>query len=377
MDQALSVSASSLAAPRARVELPALTSMRFFAALHVVFYHYLSPLLEGSSWLARLASHGYVGVSFFFLLSGFVLTHVYGDTAFDEGPTRHAFWRKRLARIYPIYFVAFLLYAPSVITHRLQDGSLTSWAKLAVSSLVNVLLLQAWVPGLSSAWNSPSWSISAEAFFYLLFPWLGARLCRVPSPRLALLVVWLLALLVPLVALRVGLAPPTLSARAAAAGPYLRLNPLLHLPAFAFGVLLYRAQRDQVAPAWSFPVSLVLTVCVLLIAPAHTRLAIHNGGLLPLFGVMILAACSAPSLWTRLLHTPAFRFLGDASYALYVLQAPLWVLASSKLSVLGPKLGLVAYLALLLLASAFAHSCIEQPARRWLTARTTRLGGPA
>jgi len=73
----------NLDAPRPR--LPALTSLRFFAALHVVFFHFLAfKIASSEGWLGQISSIGYVGVSFFFVLSGFILVYTYAGR--DTGP---------------------------------------------------------------------------------------------------------------------------------------------------------------------------------------------------------------------------------------------------------------------------------------------------
>jgi len=81
-----------------RPRLPALTSLRFFAALHVVFFHLLAlKILWSTGWLKQISSIGYVGVSFFFVLSGFILVYTYAG----RESTAIEFWRARFARIYP------------------------------------------------------------------------------------------------------------------------------------------------------------------------------------------------------------------------------------------------------------------------------------
>ena len=82
--------------------LKALTSARFFAALHVALYHLIHPF---KIWgiFAPVMSAGYTGVSFFFVLSGFILTYAHG-TEYEAGRgNAQKFWIARFARIYPVY----------------------------------------------------------------------------------------------------------------------------------------------------------------------------------------------------------------------------------------------------------------------------------
>src|SRR5579864_7801332 len=92
-----------------RPRLPALTSLRFFAALHVfVFHMYAMKIASTAGWTRQISSIGYVGVSFFFVLSGFILVYTYAGRQFSAAE----FWRARFARTYPAYLFSLLFTAP-------------------------------------------------------------------------------------------------------------------------------------------------------------------------------------------------------------------------------------------------------------------------
>src|SRR5438128_8931008 len=93
-----------------RPHLAALTSARFFAAFHILLFHMgaMKGLTRAPIWLQTFASIGYVSVTFFFVLSGFILVYTYGGRDFDL----RQFWRARLARVYPVYLLSLLLNAP-------------------------------------------------------------------------------------------------------------------------------------------------------------------------------------------------------------------------------------------------------------------------
>jgi len=95
--------------PTRRPDVPALTSLRFFAAALVVFFHYLPRGEADNAWWIRIINHGYVGVSFFFVLSGFILAYTGVNTDFHCRYERRAFYARRLARIYPAFLLATLL----------------------------------------------------------------------------------------------------------------------------------------------------------------------------------------------------------------------------------------------------------------------------
>lgn len=98
-----------------RPKLNTLTSLRFFAAGLVFLYHYAHGIPGAPRWFLSLNSHGFAAVTFFFVLSGFILAYSYLD---EEKPshlkgTRSAFWISRTARIYPLYLLALVIALPA------------------------------------------------------------------------------------------------------------------------------------------------------------------------------------------------------------------------------------------------------------------------
>lgn len=135
--------------------LRSLTSLRFAAAILVVVFH-LSLVAPGLGGIGRLAAAGYVGVTFFFVLSGFVLTY-----SWDIDATTSRFYRRRFARIYPVHL---LFIALAIVPW----GAAPNWGTLPT----NLLLLQAWSPddAVVRSFSGVSWSLSCELFFYAVFP---------------------------------------------------------------------------------------------------------------------------------------------------------------------------------------------------------------
>ncbi|HZZ87745.1 MAG TPA: acyltransferase, partial [Caulobacteraceae bacterium] len=146
-----------------------LTSLRFFAAAWVVVFHYW-PHLAVAGPMPALVAKGYLGVECFFVLSGFILCHVYLP-AFEAGRFKYgAFLWARIARIYPLHLatlIAMGAMAGVALAFGLSvDPNVLSWAALPA----NLTLTQAWGFAPTAGWNHPSWSISAEWFAYLSFP---------------------------------------------------------------------------------------------------------------------------------------------------------------------------------------------------------------
>ncbi len=159
----------------AQPRLASLTSLRWFAASAVFLRHSGFTLVKWAPF-TRIAAQGNSGVSFFFILSGFVL-------AWSHRPETRApvFYQRRFARIYPSYFVVAVLGVPFLIV----IGSVTSLGEV-LRALVSLTLVQAWIPSVSLALagTGVAWSLSAETFFYLLFPLLISRLTRLATSGL-------------------------------------------------------------------------------------------------------------------------------------------------------------------------------------------------
>lgn len=188
------VSRSSVSVPWSS-RLPSLTGLRFVAAFIVFFTHSVSEGVLRPGDIAPVYRYayaiGWLGVEFFFILSGFVLT-------WSERPddTKSRFWRRRFFKIYPTHLLTWCIAL-----------LLALWAGESVTSVQlfpSLFLVHTWAPNLNAqrAINVPSWSLSCEFFFYLSFPWLRALVDRIPAARLWywLLAVTAVILLLPLVA---------------------------------------------------------------------------------------------------------------------------------------------------------------------------------
>ena len=155
--------------------LPSLTALRFFAAALVALFHgSMSVTGSGADGIVRF---GYVGVTFFFVLSGFVLTWTWKP---DASPRQ--FYLRRFARVYPAHLLTAL------IALSLGLLGVISVDASPVSVPLNLSLLQSWVPDYAVTYslNGPSWSLSDEIFFYAVFPLLVGWVGRPRRPWLAL-----------------------------------------------------------------------------------------------------------------------------------------------------------------------------------------------
>ena len=376
--------------PRTVPPLPALTGLRFVAALYVVLFHTAQPLARGAPPGVRtFLAGGYVSVGLFFVLSGFILVWAYQHETLGAPAARRRFWVARLARIYPVYLLGLALSLPyflETVSLRWHDAPATGLAVGGATVASAVTLTQAWIPPAACLWNCPGWSLSAEAFFYLLFPVALVASARLSPRRLlaALAALWALMLVPP--TLYAALDPDGIgAARAASRATWLavlKFDPLLRLPEFLLGVVAGRlylhAGPSSRAAAWLWRLGPWLScgaaAAIALLLAHGDRLSfphLHNGLLAPAFVLLVVGLAAGGGPLAALLATRPLQALGEASYALYVLHLPVFLWSLHQLPFIELGLphdggGVALYLGLVTLLSLVVHQRIEQPARRWI-----------
>ncbi|MCJ2079778.1 acyltransferase family protein [Methylobacterium sp. J-090] len=361
------------AGPHPAVEpLPALTSLRFVAAAYVLAFHFTGYQVARAA-MPDAIFLGYSGVTFFFLLSGFILAYNYRRVDLSERAALVRFLRARVARVYPVYLLALAVGLPWFVAWTVKV--LPPLQTLMASSVVLAPLgLHAWVPGAACALDCPSWSVSAELFFYAVFPLLLPLVLRRPGlTALATLAAWAASTALAILAWNryapgLSLIAPTTDA-ATILAQAIKYNPLLRLPEFVAGLLLFVLWERVRLPV---PVLLAAAGAAALVLVAMVEKIpeplMHNGLTALVWAPVILAGAQVRS---GPLTAGWFVFLGRISFALYLLHAPAYGLVASLDRVLlsgrlagVPWLGVtVATLLSLALASA-VHLWIEEPARR-------------
>ena len=366
---------SALLGPPVRPRLGALTTLRFFAALHVVLFHMrVVRILDGGPWwYQNFAGIGYVGVNFFFVLSGFILVYTYAGPPLNT----QRFWQARFARIYPAYVLSLIVSAPFFFfAVRHLDLPFFAWSKqhLSVACILTVGLLQAWVPQAALTWNSVCWSLSVEAFFYGVFPLLLRWCKKLSDQRLVLWSIgcWLVSLsfsLAYVISHPDGLQKINSPETTLFWKNVLSFNPLARLPEFVIGMLacrLFLAGRRNRRFATTLVLSGLAGVAIVtMLADKIPNPVISTGLLSPAFAAIIYGLALRPR-WSSFLESPMLVLLGDASYSLYLLHSivitwafdtvpflPWWARAAGSM---GAAVG----------ASLLCYVLIEKPARRVL-----------
>ncbi len=387
-----------------REPIPALTGLRFLAALAVFIAHFGSPHLEGFPRLiTNLATSGFVGVGLFFVLSGFILTYVYEEGRALNKPVM-VFWTARFARIYPVYFFSLIFAAP-VFLPQFLPGLLSNWFHndplyLAIAKSGGFLasfisVSQAWFPTISGAWNNVAWSLSAEVFFYFTFPFVLPIAARLSTRSLAIgvLMLWISSFLAPVIYLLRTFGFSTLLERpfglwdteTVLAAKFITQFPLFRVSEFLIGIcfgLIFGRLRAG-AGSRGNSLSAMASLIILVVLGAGSRISplfLSNGLLAPAFGCLILGLALGGGPLDWFLSRKTVVLLGEASYAFYLLHyaAYFWIRAASKfippLAFLDPRavLGVTVVLGVTLFVSLWVYKVVEVPARRHLL---KRLGG--
>jgi peptidoglycan/LPS O-acetylase OafA/YrhL len=374
--------------------LKALTGLRCFAAINIVLFHFSNPQWFNFNFyfpapflahsvhvpllLAPVVNAGFISVSYFILLSGFVLGYNYNERARNGELDRKRFWEARFTRIYPIYFLSLLLSVGTLGSEYRTHTHAMFWTGVVLTPL----LLQGWVPAVSTFLNTPAWTMSAEAFYYVIFPWLARwkKPVRV-GPYIAKLAgVWVLGLVPG--ALYIAFNPDGIvHPDRWSYGPWLwalKYTPYAHIFSFIFGVML--ANLDAMIPRAS-RVRLGLGLIgfgglygILSLGPLVPYAIIHDGLLMPLFAFIVLGLAGENPL-ARALGVRPLVFVGEASYCLYLLHFNLWnmihgshVLGTLGLSRFDPWLSYVLLIALSLVALYFIEKPAQRKLREWLHA---------
>lgn len=377
-----------------RPSLKALTGVRFLAALHVVAFHYF-PREGTPEWFQRFLEGGPSSVTLFFILSGFILAYSYlgaGETVRVEP---RAFWAARFARVYPVYVLGLVLMTPPLLDFLIRAaGGFTQevlW-KLSSTGAAVFTLTQAWAPPVACVWNCPGWSLSVEAFFYLLFPLLCVPVVRAGQRGLwasaaAMLGVTAVTSFLWLLVDQWIAASPSPLLGAETWKEVAAYNPLLRLPQFLLGVVLGRLFSQRVTagqgmgPAASVQAVVAAVVALaIFVAPwAGAALAFKELALMPAFALLIWGLADGRGLLAQVLEQSWAVRLGEASYALYILHPPMGFYVRLLDHRLGPGLAtssprsfFAVYVALSILVSLAVFFWLEEPARRWLRARLSR-----
>ncbi len=336
-----------------------LTFTRFIAAMAIVVYHFgrAVPPFDHPA-LSPLLHHANLGVSYFYILSGFVMmVAYYKDNSTLILPA--AYYKNRFARIYPMYLLALLLVV-------FYDG-ISSLNQYPVSLVLSLFGLQAWHPPSALQLNYPGWSISVELFFYALFPWLFNRFYRNYTFHQLLLgvaAIWVLSQLFFNLALHSSFYRDFPSNRANA----LFYFPLMHVNEFLVGNIagLFVVKNQNRRLKYSDICILLLAAAMIVLLRADLSVNFHNGLLAVFIAPSVILFSLSRGWFAKLCTTGPLQFLGEISFGIYILQVPVYLFCYSLLTRWGIKNYTILFylycLGLILIAALF-YRLVEVPLR--------------
>jgi peptidoglycan/LPS O-acetylase OafA/YrhL len=359
-------------------EIKGLSGIRGWAALWVALFHfaYVNSDAQHFGALTNFVQQAYHALPVFFVLSGFLLAHVYGRQLAEGRISVGRFMVLRLARIYPLYILVLVAFAVLVGLGYLKAGPHDTPYTFAL----NVMLVQTWGLVDGFTWNIVGWTLSIEFAAYLLFPLVGPWVLRHSARWATGAILVVLALLAGSVSSRIILgAAGALGLPTDVHFAYgLYLPP--HLLFFFAGVCLYRVLLDLRTGGWQFDVAVAAGLLWL-------TLGAGLGGVPPwailASSLLVVLGCCAPGgLGERLFGNRASAWLGEVSFAFYLVHWPMiyvWIHMLPE-GVYWQHVPMWERFGVALALAAVLHHGVEKPLlevlRRWLRRPTVLPSAP-
>lgn len=339
---------------------------RFILSLYIVIFHTFN-YTSAPTWIREVFETGFFATSSFFVLSGFILAHVYlKDKGTQFVSMREApkdFLIKRFANLYPIHIISMILFiiililipyaninpndtrvglravtldATNGVPYEELRHVMNNW-EILLAVIMNVCMVQSW-NAYYMMFNFPTWSISTLFFFYMVFPYAAIRIHKLKSPYFFLFVLNAVALIpVALCLIYTDMGYPE-------AG-FLHRNPLVRLPEFLGGILLchiYHTRKlnnvlpDRVGMIKIFIMSVLLFAGMRIFLYFMTHYwdswyiayhLLHNGLVLSLEMLILYFFINLPQIKNEKLNYWGER-LGNSSLPLFALHIPIYSIFS-------------------------------------------------
>lgn len=360
--------------------IPTLTGLRAFAALWVFVLHacfgnvnkhgYFPAFDSKVEWgfLENFIMRGYLAVDIFFILSGFILAHVYGENFRGWITRAHMldFYAKRLARIYPVHlFITLLLFGLFYFSLWQPVRFIGFGDVLLSASLLNVLR--------DPSVNIPAWSISAEWFAYLACPFVLWLVAKVRNN-------WILLGLVVVI----GLAYPLWWGRLVGGDGLHGASAILRVMCdFVTGTILYRLYTNRAFTIKMRHGADILFVVSFAALFALATLKFPFAYLYPVLAFFLYYLALSETFVKKFFASRIMIFLGTVSYGIYMVHYPVLELFAGLFSdyfyTVDPAgkqgvfwLCFAGMTATTIAAATALYYGVEKPCRNWVTRRLTK-----
>lgn len=334
------------------MKIPQITFTRFLAAMAIVISHFNKDLfLYKIDYISNIFLKANVGVSYFFILSGFIMIIAYHKKSRID---YRGYYRNRFARIYPLYVLGLLLYLITRYTN-------FSFYK----GFLYLFGLQSWIPGEAMILNFPGWSISVEFLFYLLFPFLYNYFYSKGSKN-----IWIISIIIWIATqIFCSIYEGSLYYK----GPhtesheFLYYYPLMHINEFLVGNLagLFFVKHHQPK---NYDVPVMVIFMLVLFTLIFIPLFYHNGLMAILFIPLIILISRNNGMLTKIFSLKPLEYLGEASYAVYITHIPVLYILREVVKKYYLDIDSVfwIYLIVLIATSVLFYQFIEKPLREYL-----------
>lgn len=343
------------------MNIPQLTFTRFIAAIAIVAFHYFGLHYPFNiPEIKKFVDFSYIFVSYFFVLSGFILVISRSESKIDFIP----YIIKRIGRLYPIYLFALLLTVISSLIFQPNFKTVFDCRQL----FSEIFMIQAWFPMFANnVYNYPSWSLSVEILFYVLFP---SLLYLMNSFKDFSKIVIYLSLYTISISIYIYCFNHNIGKL------FINYFPPLHLSSFLAGMIggiffiKYKLIIDKYKNTINVFTLLSVSILIILIHFENNFIQNYsrNGLLSPIFLMIIFSICLLTGKIANILSSKYLIFLGEISYGIYILQHPTMIIVKGLFNNF-LKLGSLyqfLFLPFLLLLSAITFILIEKPARLYI-----------
>ena len=373
-------------------QLKSLTGLRFLAAFAVFIAHIPGHWQEYDFGKAPI---GAAGVSFFFVLSGFILAYVYvprfEKSSSGKFPIKE-FYLRRVARIWPLHLVTLLIALLGVMGWQAfwkQDHTLAK-------SVLNIFLLQAWVPNHKWGYflNGPAWSLSVEVFFYAVFPlFLIGGVKRFVLKYLTVVLATILCVFL------IGVFGPGWGSAGVQFDSLIRNLPPMRCFEFASGVacgmlFLSQSQKSRRSSALDTGLEFLAVALVVLFFLVSSWLGFYRheqspgviasfnywyrfSGATPVFSVLILVFATSRGWLSWFLSSRLFVYLGEISYSFYMVHMTVLLVIVRFDRIEGSwvaPLQIACGLGISLACASILYHLVEVPFRKAIVARVDPRG---
>lgn len=296
--------------------------LRFVAAGWILIFHaqihfgkigaiyYLQPIIQ----------QGVLAMSVFFVLSGFILSYRYAS--FSEPGSLKKFYIARIARLYPVYL--FTGFATIWTLHdRIEDFPLANFGSIGLAMwtagiiVLFIFAMQAWFPSLFGVWNfGGSWSLSVEAFFYMLFPALRGRISSLSSNSL-----WMVVICTPFLWLFIYFQLIVSLSESKPTAIIFYSVPIYRLPEFIFGIAAFvlfveRRATQRLYAVFALACAFIGLSLIYTIGNLPGNLE-YTGFFLP---AILVAITTSMQVSMGKVMSATFNYLGRISYSVYLAQ---------------------------------------------------------